>query len=207
MPQGDNPLLDVTTAAATPWPLFARWYAEAQAAEQTEPAAMTLATVDAAGAPAARLVLLRGFDERGFVFYTNYESRKAAELTADSRVALVLYWDRLKRQVRIEGTASKVSGAESDAYFRTRPRGHRLSALISPQSAVIPDRRFLEERMAALERQYQGREEIPRPAQWGGYRVAPTMIEFWQGQDNRLHDRLRYRRLPDGSWTCERLAP
>ncbi len=203
----DFPSLDVTTAPATPWPLFARWHAEAQAAELVEPAAMTLATVAADGSPAARVVLLRGFDERGFVFYTNYESRKGEQLAGETRAALVLYWDRLKRQVRIEGTTSKVDPGESDAYFRSRPRGHRLSALISPQSAVIPDRRFLEERLAALEGQYEGREEIPRPPHWGGYRVLPTMIEFWQGRENRLHDRIRFRRLPDGGWTCERLAP
>jgi pyridoxamine 5'-phosphate oxidase len=207
MPFDLFPPLDTTTAPATPWPLFARWHADAQAAALTEPAAMTLATADADGAPSARIVLLRGFDERGFVFYTNYESRKGQELAADARAALVLYWDVLKRQVRVEGSASKVDVAESDAYFCSRPRGHRLSALISPQSAVISDRQFLEDRIAALERQYEGRDEIPRPPHWGGYRVAPTMIEFWQGRENRLHDRLRYRRLPDGSWTCERLAP
>ncbi len=199
--------LEAAAAPATPWPLFASWYASAEAAQLIEPAAMTLATVAADGAPAARVVLLRGFDERGFTFYTNYQSRKADELAADARVALVFFWDRLKRQVRIEGTATRVSAAESDAYFQSRPRGHRLSALISPQSAVIPDRKFLEERMQALEQQFAGHDDIPRPAHWGGYRVAPTMIEFWQGQENRLHDRLRYRRLPDDSWTCERLAP
>ena len=203
-------LLDLAAnaAPATPWPLFARWYAAAEAAAQLiEPAALTLATVAADGAPSARVVLMRGFDERGFTFYTNYQSRKADDMAANARVALVFFWDQLKRQIRIEGTATRVGAAESDAYFQSRPRGHRLSALISPQSAVIPDRRFLEERMQALERQYAGRDDIPRPPHWGGYRVAPTMIEFWQGRENRLHDRLRYRQLPDGSWTCERLAP
>ena len=194
-------------AAPTPWPLFTRWYADAEAAQLAEPSAMTLATVAADGAPAARIVLLRGFDEGGFVFYTNYQSRKADELAADARAALVFYWDLFKRQIRIEGATTRVSAAESDAYFQTRPRGHRLSALISPQSAVIPDRQFLEQGMRALEQQYAGRDDIPRPPHWGGYRLAPTMIEFWQGRENRLHDRLRYRRLPDGSWTRERLAP
>jgi pyridoxamine 5'-phosphate oxidase len=207
MDRDDLPVLDALTAGSTPWPLFARWYADAEATTITEPGAMTLATVAADGAPAARVVLLRGFDERGFTFYTNYESRKADELAANARAALVLYWEPLKRQIRIEGTAARVSAAESDAYFQSRPRGHRLSALISPQSAVIPNRQFLEERMQALDRQYEGRDDIPRPTHWGGYRVVPTMIEFWQGRENRLHDRLRYRRLPDGSWTCERLAP
>jgi pyridoxamine 5'-phosphate oxidase len=178
---------ETVAAPATPWPLFARWFAEAEATLLTEPAAMTLATAGVDGAPSARVVLLRGFDERGFTFYTNYQSRKADEIAANARVA--------------------IADAESDAYFRTRPHGHRLSALISPQSAVIPDRRFLEERMRALEEQYAGRDDIPRPPHWGGYRVAPTMIEFWQGRENRLHDRLCYRHMPDGSWTCERLAP
>lgn len=206
MKSNDLPGLDLIPEAA-PWALFTRWYADAEAWQLTEPAAMTLATAAADGAPSARVVLLRGFDERGFVFYTNYESRKSAELAANARAALVLHWPELKRQVRIEGTARRVSAAESDAYFQSRPRGHRLSALISPQSAVIADRRFLEDRMEALERQFAGRDDIPRPPHWGGYRVEPAMIEFWQSRDNRLHDRLRYRRLPDGSWTCERLAP
>lgn len=199
--------LDELIPAPTPWALFTRWHADAEALQLAEPAAMTLATVGADGAPSARVVLLRGFDERGFVFYTNYDSRKSAELAANARAALVLYWPELARQVRIEGTTRRVSAAESDAYFQSRPRGHRLSALISPQSAVIADRRALEEKMAAVETQYAGRDDIPRPPNWGGYRVEPAVIEFWQSRDNRLHDRLRYRRLPDGGWTCERLAP
>ena len=198
---------EAAAAPATPWPLFARWFADAEATLLTEPAAMTLATAGSDGAPSARVVLLRGFDERGFTFYTNYQSRKADEIAANARVAMVFYWDELKRQIRVEGPAKPIPDAESDAYFRTRPHGHRLSALISPQSAVIPDRRFLEERMRALEQQYAGRDDIPRPPHWGGYRVAPSMIEFWQGRENRLHDRLCYRHMPDGSWTCERLAP
>lgn len=194
-------------APAGPWPIFAAWCAEAAAGPLLEPSAMTLATVSADGAPSARVVLMRGFDERGILFYTNYQSRKGEELAADDRVALVFFWESLKRQIRVEGTAAKVSAAESDAYFQTRPFGHRLSALISPQSVVIPGRRFLEERMQALETQYAGQDVIPRPAHWGGYRVCPTAFEFWQGRENRLHDRLRYRLLPDGSWICERLAP
>ena len=207
MNSDELPALDARTADAAPWALFGRWYADAEAARLPEPATAALATVAADGAPSARIVLVRGFDENGFVFFTNYQSRKAAELAGNSRVALVLYWDALKRQVRIEGSATLVSPQESDAYFQSRPRGHRLSAHISPQSEVIPDRRFLEERMRALERQFAGRDDIPRPAHWGGYRVAPTMIEFWQGRENRLHDRLRYRRNPDSSWTRECLAP
>ncbi|MCS7046597.1 MAG: pyridoxamine 5'-phosphate oxidase [Gemmataceae bacterium] len=207
MATGDFSLLDVESAAPTPWPLFRQWYAEACATDLPEPGAMTLATIGLNGFPAARIVLMRGFDERGLTFYTNYQSPKAVELAANNRAALVFYWPPLARQVRVEGVVSIVSAAESDAYFRNRPRGHRLSAMISPQSTVIPDRRFLEERMAALEQQFAGRDDIPRPAHWGGYRLAPSMMEFWQGRDNRLHDRLRYRLLPDGSWTCERLAP
>jgi pyridoxamine 5'-phosphate oxidase len=201
------PPLDALSAEPTPWGLFSRWFAEAETAGFVEPAAAALATVAADGAPSARMVLVRGFDESGLVFFTNYQSRKAADLAGNARAALVLYWDRLKRQVRIEGSAALVSAQESDVYFRTRPRGHRLSAVISPQSEVIPDRRFLEQRMHELEAQFAGRDDILRPANWGGYRVAPTMFEFWQGRDNRLHDRLRYRRNPDGSWTRERLAP
>jgi pyridoxamine 5'-phosphate oxidase len=140
MNSDELPPLDALTAEATPWRLFARWYADAEAARLPEPAAATLATVAADGAPAARMVLVRGFDERGFVFFTNFQSRKAAQIAFNPRVALVLYWDGLKRQVRIEGTAVVVSPEESDAYFHSRPRGHRLSALISPQSEVIPDR-------------------------------------------------------------------
>jgi len=199
--------LDQLIPAPTPWALFTSWYADAERFQLTDPAAMILATVGADGAPSARVVLLRGFDERGFVFYTNYESRKSTDLAANPRAALVLNWPDVKRQVRIEGTAGRVSADESDAYFQSRPRGHRLSALLSPQSEVIPDRRFLEEQMAALERQYDGCDNIPRPPHWGGFRVEPAMIEFWQSRDNRLHDRLRYRRRTDGTWTCERLAP
>src|SRR5687767_5544670 len=147
MKPNELPGLDELVPESTPWALFTRWHADAEALQLTDPAAMTLATVDADGAPSARIVLLRGFDERGFVFYTNYESRKSAELTGNARAALVLYWPDLKRQVRIEGTVSRVSAAESDAYFQSRPRGHRLSALISPQSAVIASRGVLEEKM------------------------------------------------------------
>jgi pyridoxamine 5'-phosphate oxidase len=167
---------------------------------------MTLATARPDGAPSARVVLLRGFDDRGFQFYTNYQSRKGEELTANPRAALVLFWAALQRQIRVEGRVEKVSAHESDVYFQQRPRGHRLGALVSPQSSLIPGRSFLEERMEQLLRDFAGK-EVPRPANWGGYRVVPYAIEFWQGRPNRLHDRLRYRRAEDGAWIVERLAP
>lgn len=167
---------------------------------------MTLATATREGIPDARMVLLRGFDERGFVFYTNYESRKAAELAENPLAALVLYWGPLTRQIRIEGTVATLTPEESDAYFRSRPFGHKLGALASPQSQVIPDREFLEDRLQKLLANYPSDADVPRPAHWGGYRVAPHAIEFWQGRANRLHDRLRYRKKGDG-WIIERLAP
>jgi pyridoxamine 5'-phosphate oxidase len=189
-----------------PFALFAQWYLDAEAAESPEPSAMALATATADGVPDARMVLMRGFDERGFAFYTNYQSRKAAELMQNPRAALVFHWATLKRQVRVEGQVEIVSAAESDAYFRSRPFGHRLGALVSPQSQVIPDRQFLEERLQKVAEEYGEDSEVPRPPHWGGYRVAPHTIEFWQGRANRLHDRLRYRRSKDG-WIIERLAP
>jgi len=167
---------------------------------------MTLATSTKDGVPDARMVLLRGFDERGFVFYTNYLSRKARELAENPRAALVFWWPPLERQVRIEGVVTKVSDAESDAYFHSRPRGHQLGAHVSAQSDVIAGRPVLEAELAKLLAQYGETGEVPRPAHWGGYRVAPSVIEFWQGQPNRLHDRLRYRKQ-GAAWIIERLAP
>ena len=188
-----------------PFKQFQTWLDEALAADLAQPLGMTLATATPGGRPSARMVLLRGFDSKGFVFFTNYTSRKAKELDNNPRAALVLYWAELDRQVRIEGTVQRVAADESDTYFQTRPRGSRLGALASPQSELIPDRAFLERRMEELIRQYP--DDIPRPGFWGGYRVIPVSIEFWQGQENRLHDRLRYRRDEDGPWIFERLAP
>jgi pyridoxamine 5'-phosphate oxidase len=184
---------------------FRRWFDEALAANLHEPNAMTLATATPDGRPSARIVLLKGFDARGFVFYTNFEGRKGEELAANPRAALVLYWGELERQVRIEGRVSRVPDEESDAYFEGRPRGSQLGAWASEQSRPARDRGVLEERLRELEAEY-GDREVPRPPFWGGYRVEPEVIEFWQGRENRLHDRLRYRRSDEG-WKVERLQP
>lgn len=167
--------------------------------------AMTLATVDERGRPAARMVLLKEIDDRGFVFYTSYDSRKASDLGAHPFAALVLYWEPLHRQIRIEGGIEKITAEESDAYFVTRPRGSQLGAIASPQSQVLESRQVLEARVAELEARY-AEGPLPRPASWGGYRVVPDAIELWQGQPSRLHDRVRYR-LDGTVWTRERLAP
>jgi pyridoxamine 5'-phosphate oxidase len=196
--------LDEAHAAAEPFAQFETWLADALAANLREPNAMTLATADAAGHPSARIVLLRGWDERGFVFFTNYDSRKGHEIAANPHASLLFYWDVLEREVRIDGAVEQLAASESDAYFARRPRGHRLSAWASPQSSVVPDRAALEAAMAEAEERFTG--EVPRPPYWGGYRVVPTEIEFWQGRRNRVHDRLRYRRAETG-WQRERLAP
>ncbi len=183
---------------------FARWFQEALEAELIEPNAMTLATATPTGRPSARVVLLKGFDARGFVFYTNYESRKGQELAQNPQAALVFWWAPLERQVRIEGRVERVPDAEADAYFQTRPLEARLGAWASPQSRVIASREALEQRVREIRARFGAR--VPRPPHWGGYRVVPEVIEFWQGRPARLHDRLRYTRTPDG-WRLERLAP
>ena len=194
--------MELRRADLDPDPLrqFDRWYTEAGAAVAT-PEAMTLATAAPDGAPSARLVLLKSFDERGFVFFTSYESRKGAELEANPRAAVLFYWAPLGRQVRIEGTVERVSAEESDAYFASRPPGSRRGAAASRQSRPLADRAELDAAVAALG------DDVPRPGWWGGYRVVPDEFEFWQGRESRLHDRLQYRRQPSGVWIRERLAP
>jgi pyridoxamine 5'-phosphate oxidase len=192
---------------ADPLRQFRRWYEEALVADIVQPEAMVLATATADGQPAARMVLLRGFDERGFVFFSNYDSRKGKELAANPQAALVFYWDLQDRQVRVEGRVERASAAESDAYFSSRPRGSRLGAWASPQSAVLSGREELDSQVRDVEARFAGLEMVPRPPNWGGFRVVPEVIEFWQGQPSRLHDRLCYRRQGDGTWQLQRLAP
>ena len=200
-----NRALNETAVARDPIAQFAQWYDEACAVEKPLPHAAALATSTADGQPSVRMVLLKGFDAQGFVFFSNYLSRKGRELEANDRASLLLHWGTLERQVRIEGRVTKVSARESDDYFRTRPRGSQLSARASPQSEVVPDRAVLEARYAAAAQEFEG--EVERPAHWGGYRLVPTAIEFWQGRADRLHDRILYRRVADGRWRIERLAP
>lgn len=197
--------LDEASVAADPIGQFQVWFDEAVASGLREPNAMTLATVGPDQRPAARVVLLKEFDRAGFVFFTNYESRKGRELEGAGQAALVFYWAELERQVRIEGTVARVAPAESDSYFASRPAGARLGAWASPQSRVIAGRAELDERLAAVAARF-GESEVERPAHWGGYRVAPELVEFWQGRPSRLHDRIQYR-LAGGGWAIERLAP
>jgi len=199
--------LEVADVRASPFGQFEAWFAEAVQAQVPEPNAMTLATVDAEGQPSARIVLLKGFDRSGFVFYTNYQSRKGADMEQNPRVALVFLWLELQRQVRIEGRVEKVAREESTRYFQSRPRGSQIGAWASPQSAVIDQRELLERRYADLEKRYAEAEVLPRPGHWGGYLVRPQLLEFWQGRPSRLHDRLQYRREGPDQWAIERLAP
>lgn len=184
---------------------FAEWLHEAVEAGITEPNAMTLATADAGGRPSARTVLLKGYDARGFVFFTNYGSRKAREIAVNPQAALTFAWVQIHRQVVVTGAVRRVARKESAAYFATRPRGAQLSAWASPQSEVVPGRATLDQALAELEQRYDGR-DVPCPPHWGGLRVVPDSVEFWQGRPDRLHDRLRYRRASRG-WVVERLAP
>jgi pyridoxamine 5'-phosphate oxidase len=201
----DKQLLE-KTAPRDPFRLFHHWFQQALQAHLLDPNAMALSTVSPSGRPSARMVLLKGLDQKGFVFFTNYLSRKGKDLKAHPSVSLLFFWPELGRQVRVEGKAVRVPAKESDEYFKTRPLGSQLSAWASHQSAVIPNRDVLEKRMKELERQFRHK-MIPRPPHWGGYRVLPSLIEFWSGRRNRLHDRLRYQKKNTGGWRLERLAP
>jgi pyridoxamine 5'-phosphate oxidase len=202
--RGDDGLTEAD-ALADPIAQFQRWFDDAQRAGMHEPSAMALATVDAAGHPAARMVLLKGVDARGLAFYTNRDSRKARELLANPKAALVFWWGPLQRQVRFEGSIEEVAAAEADAYFGSRPRGSQIAAWSSTQSRPIPDRAALEAAVRRHEERFADG-AVPRPPFWGGYRLVPAVVEFWHGRESRLHDRLRYTRTPEG-WRIERLAP
>lgn len=197
--------LDEHDVDRDPFRQFAHWFDAALAAKVPEPNAMTLATVDAGGRPAARIVLLKEVDARGFTFYTNYESRKGRELAVQPYASLLFFWPELERQVRLEGSVEKVDPATADAYFRVRPKLSRIGAWASPQSAPLPDRAALEARFAEAGRRFPD-EEVPRPPHWGGYRLLPDVFEFWQGRASRLHDRIAYSR-EQGHWRIGRLAP
>jgi pyridoxamine 5'-phosphate oxidase len=204
----DKPsLLTKANINPNPFDQFARWSQDARAAgvSEQDTISMTLATATRFGLPSARIVLLKSFDERGFIFFTNYNSRKGNELEENSRACLLFYWPALWRQVRIEGTVERVSEEESDQYFHSRPLGSKIGAWASEQSTAIEDRAALEKRFEEFSFKFGN--NVPRPPHWGGYRVKPGLIEFWQGQDNRLHDRLRYALQEDGTWLIERLAP
>ena len=200
--------LSAESVADDPITQFQSWFDDALDAEVEEPNAMTLATAGPDAHPSARIVLLKGVDERGFVFYSNYNSRKGAELAQNPHAALVFWWEPLERSVRIEGRVDRLPAEESTAYFHSRPHGSQLGAWASPQSRVIDSRNDIEDRLAQLKEEYDEGDDIPRPKNWGGYVVRPTSIEFWQGRPNRLHDRLCFRREDlESDWTLDRLAP
>lgn len=195
-----------TDIAADPFVQFGRWWDEAIKSELDEVNAMTLATASSSGLPDARIVLLKSYTDAGFVFFTNYSSRKGQELAENPRACLVFFWKELERQVRITGSVEKVTASESDEYFNSRPEGSRIGAWASPQSTVIESRETIEQNILQYQQKFRSN-EIERPPHWGGYIVIPTMIEFWQGRPSRLHDRLQYSKMEDGSWKIERLAP
>ena len=197
--------LEERSLAVDPFTMFRTWMSDAQAADLHEPNAMVLATVSVAGGAASRTVLLKGHDERGFVFFTNYASRKGVELAANPACSVLFPWHALERQVRVEGSAARLSDQDNDAYFSTRPRDSQIGAWASPQSEVVADRSDLDERYARMAERFAAA-TIPRPGHWGGYRIEPDSVEFWQGRIGRMHDRLRYRRTT-GGWAVERLAP
>lgn len=198
--------LYLADTAADPFEQFRNWFEEVQSSEVREPNAMTLATIAANGRPKARIVLLKEVDDRGMIFYTNYNSQKGQDLADHPMASVVFFWDLQQRQVRVEGRVEKVSQETSERYYQSRPKGSQIGAAASPQSQVIPERGLLEERVEALEKQYAEQDKLPLPEYWGGYRLVPDYFEFWQGRSSRLHDRICYR-LVGGTWTRERLAP
>jgi pyridoxamine 5'-phosphate oxidase len=198
--------LDERNCDSNPIEQFARWFEQAKSIDIKEPNAMTLSTAAPDGRPSARIVLLKELDD-GFVFYTNYKSRKSAELKANPFAALTFFWVELERQVRVEGVVNPVSRDRSIDYFRTRPRGSKLGAWVSEQSKVVANRQAIEDKMAQIEARFARTEDVPTPEFWGGFRLVPDLIEFWQGRPNRLHDRLQYRRNGESSWLIERLWP
>jgi pyridoxamine 5'-phosphate oxidase len=202
---GTGKALSRQDLAADWWTQFDRWFADAVDAGLPEPNAMIVATADPAGRPSARTVLLKGYDERGIVFYTNYESRKGTEAAVNPYASLVFPWFPMRRQIVVSGAVARVTRAETEAYFATRPRESQVGAWASAQSQVVPDRAALDRAYEQTERRFPG--EVPAPEHWGGLRVTPHTVEFWQGRTGRLHDRLRYRRTDEGVWTIERLAP
>ncbi len=201
-----NLTLEEQNTHSNPLEQFRLWFQEAQK-YLPQPEAMTLATCSKEGRPSARMVLLRGYDEKGFVFYTNYQSRKGKELLVNPHAALVFFWEPLNRQIRIEGRVERTTPPESDAYFGQRPRGSQIGAWASPQSLVLADRGELEQKVQEIQDQFEGKDPVPRPPFWGGFRLIPAMIEFWQGRENRLHDRLCYHQTAGSQWIRERLAP
>lgn len=199
--------LDEKDAGVDPVSFFEKWFSEAENAEISEVNAMTLATVDSNGFPHARIVLLKGIENGSFVFYTNYNSAKGHDMSANNKVAAVFFWKELQRQVRIEGLVSKIDPLISDEYFASRPYGSQIGAIASPQSSPIESRTFLEKEIATLKLQYPENTKVPRPAHWGGYVIIPHRIEFWQGRASRLHDRVIFKRDASGNWGKQRLAP
>jgi len=199
--------LEINEVASNPITQFDTWFHIAMAQQIKEPNAMVLATINEEGKPAARVVLLKGYDQRGFTFFTNYQSQKGKDLLKNPYGALVFNWLELEKQIRIEGSVEKLSFEESTAYFQSRPKSSQIGAWASPQSTIISDRSILEERVEQLHHQYAEVSVLPRPEYWGGYLLKPTLIEFWQGRTSRLHDRIRYTLQSDDAWKIERLAP
>ncbi|MGH7739547.1 MAG: pyridoxamine 5'-phosphate oxidase, partial [bacterium] len=198
--------LNEKTMPSKPIPFFERWFQEALHAKVLDANAFTVATLTPRGFPATRTVLLKGLDRRGFQFFTNYDSQKGRELTRKPRASLLFYWKELERQIRVDGRVEKVSKPESDAYFKTRPRGSQLGAWASDQSEIVPNRDYLEKRLLSFREKFEGL-VVPRPPHWGGFRVLPDLVEYWQGRPDRMHDRVRYRLVSGSTWKRERLSP